>query len=328
MQIPSGIQITRFIPEALVDRWVKGDIRLFGGELRDLKGRIVGFVTEGPELARQVQSGQVISPANILAAANNAQLAASLAAGIGLVNLGVQVATLAIMVQRFNRINAKIDGLHHDLLGIAADAGWLKNFSISALRADVANAFAIAERAERRSSMQLFDEAKSKSDRARRHLINCIADMSGAPDALGHCSLICEFTKMTALLTVCEAKCDETLEGPDLAANGMKATVADLRNVVGTFAKKARNFAGSPVSHLKVGSSGREAVVAGVRDMKDVIGRVEAHASQYRLRSILGLNALGWNQLLASDGDGALSCLSFQGEEGERLAVACYSGFD
>lgn len=318
--LPSGIEVVRHVPLHLVEDFRKGAVKLWGGEMRRLDGTIAGFLTEGPDLIRRAQHGSPIEPTLFVQAVGDAKLAAQLASGIGLVNLGVQVAGFAMVARRLDGIGRQIEAVCEKLRAVGEDTGWLRANALAGLRADAAHALAVAERAERRAVRALFDEAKSKADRTRRHLVELLDGMSAGGRLLAQHGLFEELTKMAVLLAATEARCDDAAEGPGQAARDLASSAAPLRARVDHLAAKARDFRSSPRELLLIGDAGREALKASVRAAKEAVARLEGHIPQLHLQDVLGLDAAGWTALVTAGQDHALACLTFSGTDGAALA--------
>jgi len=116
--LPSGIEVSRYVPEHLVQEYLDGILTLWGGELRRKNGSIAGFLTEGSTLIQRVNEGLPIQPSQLMQAVGNAEFAAHLATGIGVVNLGVQVAGFAIVARRLDRIALQVEVVRDELRAV------------------------------------------------------------------------------------------------------------------------------------------------------------------------------------------------------------------
>jgi hypothetical protein len=322
--LPSGISVLRHVPVHLVDGFASGEFRLWGGVLRRAtdpgQGQIVGFLTEGWELVRQVNQSMPIDAGALNAAIGNAQMASQLASGIGVLNLGVQVAGFAMVLRRLDQIAGRIDQLGKELRTIGEDVEWVKGVQIAGLRADAANAVATAERAIRLDDRTLLNQAKTLGDRVRRHLVKICGEMLDTGKAVPQRALFEEFVKLAVLVAYAEARCEEAVSGADLAAKDLSIGTEDLRGLSNSFRDQVLNFDSNPLALLRIGEAGRVATKEGVRRIDDVVGRLESYVPQLQLQHALGLDGAGWSRLVAPEDGGALTCITFEGDaEGDLL---------
>jgi hypothetical protein len=308
---PSFVSVVRYVPEHLLAGYESGALRLWGGAFRHQNGRFAGYLTEGFELTQHVQKGLPIDPARLMQTVGNAQMAAQLATGIGILNLGVQVAGFAIIAHRIDRIAGRIEAVHDELRSVGEGVDWLKLSAFAGLRADVAHAIDVAERASRRQAHALYDEAKSKADRCRRYLMNLVGEMTKSSTLLPQHPLYEEFVNLTVLLTDVEARCDEACEGAGQAAKNLARSASELRRLTNSFSERVHNFRGSPRQLLRIGGEGRADIKAAASRVGGVVGRLESYVPQLELQDILGLDAKDWRALTSPEGGGPLSCISF-----------------
>lgn len=324
--LPSGVSVFRYVPVHLVDGFLSGSYRLYGGVLRQAvgegRGQIVGFLTEGWELARRVEQGLPINAQVLEAAIGNAQMASQIALGIGVLNLGVQVAGFAMVMTRLDRISGQIDVVRRDLHVVGENVAWLTMGMIAGLRADAENALATAERAARQNNRTLLNQAKSQGDRVRRHLANLCCEMLVTGRAVPQRELFEEFMKLAALVGYAEALCDEANEGAGQAARDLAISSAELRRLAEGFLGQIRNFAQNPLALLKIGNQGRAETKDLAARMDEVVARLEGYVPQLELQHALRLDANGWRDLVAPEGNGLITCITFEDKPlGDLLEV-------
>lgn len=318
--LPSGIDIVKQIPLHLIDGWRSGEYWVDGGTLRRMNGTFAGFLTEGPGLVRHVQQGLPIQPAQLMQAVGNAKLAAQLATGIGVLNLGVQVAGFSMVAQRLDGITRQIEAVRDELQTVGEDVGWLKAFVLAGLRADVGNAIADGERAARQGNAALFNDAKGKADHARRHTVELMREMVAHRRLVAQHRIFSELLNMAVVLAATEARCTLAVESAELAATDLVEAVAELRMLADQFRAFGTDFQKAPRDHLRLGQDGRSRMLAAVGAAGTLVGRLRGHATQLRLQSLLGLDADAWQKATSLEGDGAISYIKFVGDEGEALA--------
>jgi hypothetical protein len=310
---PSGISLVRSVPQHLVEGYTSGEYRLWGGVLRRAvdpgQGQIVGFLTEGADLARLAEQNLPLRLDALQAAVGNVQMASQLAAGMGVLNLGVQVVGFAMVMRRLDRISRQIEAIHGDLRRVGANVDWLVMSDLAALRARAENAIATANRAVRQRDPHLLNDAKTISDLARRQLVHLCEDMLAGRRAVPQRSLFAEFVNMAALVTFAEALCVEGVEGAGQAAADLAENVADLRAVADGFRRQVSEFRSNPLELLRLGQARREETRDLAGRMDDVVRRLEGYVPQLRLQHALGLDAAGWRALVAPEGGGPLTCI-------------------
>lgn len=324
--LPSGIAVLRHVPQHLIDGFTSGEFRLWGGVLRRAsgtgQGQIVGFLTEGWDLVRQVEQNMPINAEALKAAVGNAQMASQLATGIGVLNLGVQVVGFAMVMRRLDRIVGQIEAVRSELRSVGQNVDWLGMVQMAGLRADAENAVATAERAVRQKDRILLNHAKTSGDRVRRHLVNLCGDMLVTGRAVPQRALFEEFMNLGVLVAYAETRCDEAVEGPGQAARDLSVSAAGLRRMSDGFRDQVRNFERNPLELLRIGDAGRAATKALVQRVDEVVGRLESYVPQLELQDALGLDAAGWNALVAGEGSGTLTCIIAEGKpEGDLLEL-------
>jgi hypothetical protein len=314
-RLPSGVSVLRHVPAHLVEGHRNGDYKLWGGVLRratgEGRGQIVGFLTEGWELAQQVEQGLPINAEALKAAIGNTQMASQMAMGIYVLNLGVQVAGFAMVMRRLDAISSQIETVRCDLNAIGENVQWLTIGMISELRAKAANALATADRAIRRNERHLLDDAKTLGDGARSYLANLCSEMLVTSRAVPQRGLFEEFMKLAVLVAYAEARCVEAVEGPGQAAKDLAPAATELRRLADSFRDQVRNFEGNPLALIKIGDKGRAETKALAARIDDVVARLEGYVPQLELQDVLGLDARGWRALVAGEGSGPVTCITF-----------------
>lgn len=317
--IPSGISVLCHIPQHLVEGFASGEFRLDGGVLRRAagagQGQIVGILTEGGDLVRQVQQGLPIDAQALQAAVGNVQMASQLALGVGVLNLGVQVAGFAMVLHRLNQIAGQIDVVRGELRTIGQNVEWLAMERMASLRADAANVIATAERASRQADRNLLNLAKTLGDRVRRHLINLCEEMLVTGRAIPQRSLFEEFMKLGVLVAYAEARCEEAVEGIQQAALDLANSATQFRSLAEKFRNRVSNFERNPLELIRVGDAGRAETKAMARRMDELVSRLESYVPQFELQHALGLDAAGWHALAAPDNGGYVTCITIDDKE-------------
>lgn len=312
--LPSGVSVLRHVPQHLLDGYASGEFRLWGGVLRRAsgagQGQIVGFLTEGWELARHVEQNLPINAEALRVAVGNVEMASQLAAGMGVLNLGVQVAGFAMVMRRLDRIAGQIEAARGELRAVGQNVEWLTLMRIAGLRAEAENAVATAERAVRQGDRNLLNQAKTMGSGVRRHLVNIGGEMLVTGRAVPQRALFEEFVKLSVLVAYAEARCDEAVEGAGQAAHDLKATAAAIRHLSNGYRYQVRKFAQNPLELLKIGDAGRDATKTLALRLDAIVGRLEGYVPQLELQHALGLDAAGWRALVAPEGSGALTCIA------------------
>ena len=323
--IPSFIVVERCIPARLLDAFLSGQLRVEGGILRWLdgtgRGRIAGHLTEGWDLAQKVQSGSPLDPSQLLAAVGNAQMAAQLATGIGVLNLGVSVAGFAMIARRLDRIADSILVLQDGLRQVGADAAWLRTDRMHELRAEARTALDLADRGARQNSQALFNEAKTRAGKTRRHLAGHLHDMAASGSMLREDRLYQEFLSMSALLALTEARSTDAVEGAGRAALELREATAELRRASDAFGAPLRNFPASARMLLEVADR-RVEVKARTAKMDALVSRLESYVPQLELKAAFGLDTVGWQSLTMPEGSSGIMCVTFDGHDDRDLIEA------
>jgi tetrahydromethanopterin S-methyltransferase subunit F len=316
--LPSGISVFRHIPQHLVQGFTSGEFRLWGGVLRRAtnpgQGQIVGFLTEGWELTRQIEQNLPINVEALKAVVEDARMASQLAAGIGVLNLGVQVAGFAMVMHRLERISGQIEVVRSELRAVGQNVEWLAMAQLADLRALAANAIATAASAFRQRDRVLLNQARTLCDRARRYLINLCDEMLAAGRAVPQRALFEEFVKFGALIAYAEARCQEMVEGAGQASYDLAITAARLRRVSNGFDGQVREFERNPLNLIRIGDAGRATTKALAHRMNDAVTRLESYVPQLKLQHALRIDAADWQALVAPEGSGPLTCITFEGE--------------
>ncbi|MFC3124341.1 hypothetical protein ACFOD4_04645 [Pseudoroseomonas globiformis] len=317
--IPSGISVLCHIPQHLVEGFISGEFRLDGGVMRRAagagQGQIVGILIEGKDLVRQVQQGLPIDTQALQAAIGNAQMASQLSLGIGVLNLGVQVAGFAMVLHRLDRIAGQIKAVRGELQAIGQNVEWLAIEQMASLRADAANAIATAERAERQGDRNLLNHAKTLGDQVRRHLLNLCDQMLVTGRAIPQRSLFEELMKMGVLVAYAESRCDEAVEGSKQAALDLTASVTQFRKLSDSFRSRISSFESNPFELIRIGNVGRAEVKKLARRVDDLVSRLESYVPQLELQHALGLDAAEWRALTAPEAGSYITCITTDTEE-------------
>lgn len=327
--IPSFIVVERCIPARLLDAFLSGRLRVEGGILRWLdgpnRGRIAGHLTEGWDLAQQVRSGSPLNPSQLLAAVGNAQLAAQLATGIGVLNLGVTVAGFAMIARRLDRIADSILALQNGLRQVGADVAWLRADTMHGLRAEARTALDLADRGVRQGNPALFNDAKTMAGKTRRHLAGHLHDMQASGLLLREGRLYREFLSMSALLALTEARSTDAVEGAGRAALELREATAELRRASDAFGAPLRNFQASARMLLEVADR-RAEVKAAATEMDALVSRLASYVPQLELKAALSLDTAGWQALTMPEGSSGIMCVTFDGHDDHDLIEAVQTG--
>ncbi len=316
--VPSGVSVLRHVPQHLIDGFQNGEYRLWGGVLRRTgnpgRGQIVGFLTEGWKLVTQTEQNLPINAEALQSALGNIQMASQLTAGIGVLNLGVQVAGFAMVMYRLERISNQIECVRDELRMVGQNVEWLAKAKMAELRAEALNAIATADRAIRQGDRALLNHAKTLGDRVRRILINLCSDMLSEGRATAQRALFEEFIKLGALVAYAEAQCDEAVEGAGQAADDLAKAARELRRLADGFGDNVRHFEGNALELLRIGTAGRAATKALSVRVDDVVSRVESYVPQLKLQQLFGLDAAGWRALVAPKDSGLLTCVTLEND--------------
>lgn len=316
--LPSGVSVLRHVPQHLVDGFMRGDYRLWGGVLRRTvgqgRGQIVGFLTEGWDLMRTVDQGLPVTADALRGAVGSAQMAAQLAALTGVLSLGVQIGGFVMLQRRLNNLTRQIDVVHAELRQVREDVRWLAKTQIAAIRADAESAISTAERAARQGDRQLFNQAKTAGDRARRFLVTLCEDMLVNGRAVPQRQLFETFMQLGVEVAHTEARCDEAVEGAGQAARDLTTTAATFRRLSDGFHEQTSNFQRNPLALLRVGEAGRADVKALSRRLAQMVDRLESYVPQLELQHIIGLDSQGWQAMVTPKDSGTLTCLTTDGE--------------
>jgi hypothetical protein len=317
--LPSGVSVLRHVPQHLVEGFTLGEFRLWGGVLRRTggpgKGQIVGYLTEGRELVRQIEQNVPIDSQALQAAVGNVQLVSQLTLGIGVLNLGVQVAGIAMVMRRLNRIAGQIDAVRGDLHAVGESVDWLAMERMASIRASAGNAIATTERGLRQGDRALLNHAKTLGDHVRRHLTLLCEEMLVTGRAVPQRILFEEFLKLGVLVAYAESRCDEAVEGPQQAALDLANSAAQFRALSNSFRDRVSDFARNPRELLTIGNSGRAETKAITRRTDDLVDRLESYVPQLELQHALGLDAAGWRALTAPEDRSYITCITTDIEE-------------
>lgn len=328
--IPAGLAFERFIPAKLLQGYLSGEYTLWGSALRRSKGikgagEYVGFLVEGRSLAERVQAGSPLDPSHLMSSIGNVQVAAQLAAGIGVLNLGVSVAGFAMIARRLDRIADSILALQDGLRQVGADVAWLRADTMHRLRAEARTALELADRGARQGNPALFNDAKTMAGKTRRQLSGHLHDMAAGGSLLRENRLYREFLCMSALLALAEARSTEAVEGAEQAALELRDTAAELRRASDAFGAPLRNFPTSARMLLEVADR-RAEVKAAAAEMDALVSRLESYVPQLQLQAAVGLDTAEWQALIALEGSDGVLCLTVNGLGDRDLIAAVWKG--
>lgn len=316
MTAASPLRFERFVPQHLLDRYLSGELVLRGSTLRRAAGtggggQIAGFLVEGQRLAQQVQD---VAPTvqQLTAAVGNAAMAAQLASGIGVLNLGVSVVGFAVIARRLDRLADSIKRLDAELRAQGEVLDWLQADALLALDADARTALSLADRATRQNSPHLFNDARTRAEAARRRLVGHLSVMEAKGTSLRQHRMHHEFLAMAALLAHAEARCDEAVEGAGQAAAGLRPPAAELEAAASAFTARL-DFHRSASDLLHLGPDARGEVKGAARAMAEMADRLASYAAELELRHVLGLDAAAYRALLPFAGDNRIVCVSVEG---------------
>ncbi len=321
--LPSGIVLERFVPAHLAQFVRDGSIEVWGGVLRWTKetgrgGRIAGFLTEGWALAQQVSSNVPLDLSQLTAAVGNAQMAAQLASGIGVLNLGVNIAGFAIVARRLDRIAGNILVLQDGMEEVGTNVGWLRTDRMHEIRAEVRTALDLADRGARQRNPTLLNEAKTRAGKMRLHVAGHLHDMAAAGSMLREDRLYSDFVSMSVLLALAETRSTAEVEGAGQAALDLREIAVGLRQAADAFVTPLRSFQASPRILLEV--AGRRAAVKNTgAGINSLVSRLEAYVPQLELQDALGLDAAGWKALTSPEGSSGVLCLTFDSQDDRDL---------
>ncbi len=305
----SQLHVVLGIPAWVREGLANGTLAAWGGTIRDRQGHIRALLTEGRGLADLVGRGIPLDPSLLTDAIGHAQTAATLASGIGLLNLGVSVAGFAMVRQQLNEIADQLQNALAALAEIKEDVGWIRGFQMARVRGNIDTALDVAIRANRLGDRALFIDARSRAFETRRVLHHALSDMLTARRMLNHPEVFLGFVHASAVLAIAEARCDEAVEGPAQAGHSLRGALHDLRRHVDEFDLQRRDFAHDPATKIRLGSRGRGQVAAHAAEMADALRQMEGAAGPLALRAALGLTTERWRELTAPEGSGLVTCL-------------------
>lgn len=314
--IPTGIAFLRHVPQHLIDGFSNGEYRLWGSVLRRAdgpgRGQIVGFLMEGWEALRNVEQNLPIDLKPLENMIGNSQMIAQLSTGLGVLNLGVQVAGLAVVMQRLNRISGQIEAVHRDLRVLRQDVEWLVMAEIADLRAEAESAINAAARALHYGDRVPLILARTNLDKAGRRVLYLAEDMLKSGRAVSQRALFEQFVQLGAVLVHADVGCAQALDRLDEAARSLAASTQGLRSLSDGYRARVRNFQANPRELLLIGETGRADTKAVGTRIDRIVGRIEAYVPQLQFQDALGLDADAWRALVAGEGSGLLTCITVE----------------
>lgn len=307
------IVFLRYVPDHLRAGLARGLLALHGSVIRvaegEGKGRIVGFLIEGPGLRTAIEHGGAIDPAPLAQHLGSESVARAIVSGVGILNLGVQVEGSALILRRLERIAAAIDAARGDLERIGEDLRYLHVRDMAKLRADARHALEMAERGLRRGDRSLLDAARNEARPARNRLVGTLDAMRQSRRIVAQRALFEELFRFAAVTAHLEARLDEALEGPEQAARDLARIVADLARVA-----EAYRDALDPERYLRellmFDSAARQDAKACRRRLDVLVARLDGHVAQLELQAALNLDAESWRKRIEGAGDAPIVCIT------------------
>jgi len=316
MIVLSQLNVLLEVPQHIRNGLADGSLTSWGGTIRDAQGRIRALLVEGRGFGELVRQGAPLDPKLLTDAIGHAQTAAEVASGLAALNLGVNIAGFAMILQK---LEALAEQLNHVLVGLSEvkeEARWIKSVQMAQLRADVESACDMALRAHRTHDLLLFKDARGNAHRARRALHHTMAIMLETERTIARHAIFAEFAQATAVLAVVEARCDEAVEGAGQAAITMSRAAEDLRRLTGKFDGQVRDFRVGLEDRLKGGDQLRLLLKSMNSDMHAVVRQMEGAAGRLSLQEALGLSSDQWTNWSAPEGSRLITCIA-AGEDNE-----------
>lgn len=306
----SLMEVVLFVPEHIRRGLNSGEYKAFGGTIRDIAGRTVALLTEGQGLSKTVQDTGMIDSKALMDAVGHMQTAAQLANGLGALNLVVSSAGFAMMRQRLDAIADQLRMLTIGLSDLKEEAGWIAGLQLAGIRGEIDSALDMAMRAQRQDHLQTFRDAKAKAFEVRRRLHHTLAMMLDTRRALPRHQIFGELAQASAILAVAEARCDEAVEGGQVALSALGSARRDLQDAMSRFDAQKRDVASDPKVMLGLGSSGRHEITAMQRALLVVDQQLEGAVARLQVQVNAGLSSEEWRAVTAPDGSGLLTYLA------------------
>lgn len=307
---PGTMQVLLHVPEWVRAGLARGDYKAFGGTIRDLGGRTVALLTEGQSLSKLVQDAASLDPDALMNAIGHVQTAMQLADGLGALNLVVSGAGFAMMRQRLDQIVGQLRELTAGLQDLKEEAGWISGLQLAGMRSEIDAALDMAIRAHRQGHLQSFRDAKGRTFEVRRRLHHTMAMMLDTRRALPRHQVFGELALASAILAVAEVRCDEAVEGAQVALEALGSARRDLQDSMSRFDAQRRDVASDPQVMVALGSAGRREIIALQRDMLAVDRQLEGALGRLAVQANAGLSREEWHALTVPGGSGLLTCLA------------------
>ncbi len=298
-EVPSRIQ------QGLND----GTMRLFGGVVRNLNGGIVAHLSPGKLMTDAMNSGTPLDPSALTTAIGHVQSAAFLASAIGTVNLAVNAACFAMMLQRLNAIMGQLDRIQESIRDLKRDVKRLVSIHRSEVRGDIDSACDLASRAIRLHDQNLFKEARTSAHRVRRRMVHALRDILAEERVILRRQEFSELASACVILANVEASCDESIEGAKQAAIHLTATTDELLDLVKQFEAQCRDYSVDTAERIRLGPRCAKELGAITADIRNAIEGLRILAGEMTFRGLLGISLDRWRETTAPEGSSWITCV-------------------
>lgn len=306
---PTIMEVNLFVPEWVRDGLIRGDYKAFGGTIRDLAGRTVALLTEGQGLTKLVQETGSIDPKVLMDAIGHAQTAMQLANGLGALNLVVSSVGFAMIRQRLRQIAGQVRVLTVGMQELKEEAGFIGGLQLATIRGEIDAALNLAMRGQQQGRLQTFLDAKAKAFEVRRKIHHTMTMMLNTRRALPRHEVFGELAQSSVLLAIAEARCDEAVDGPEIAREALGYARRDLGDLLARFATQKQDFASDPKTMLGLGSEGRRAITSLQAGLLTMEHQLDGIAGRLTVQASAGLNSEAWQAMTAPPGSGAVTCV-------------------
>jgi hypothetical protein len=314
MITPHFLDVLLQVPEHIRRGLMDGSLFAWGGTIRDQQGRIRALLVEGRGLGDMVRSGLPLDPKVISDALGSAighiETATNLAAGLSALNLGVNLASFAMIQQKLETLAEKLNNLLLNVAQVKEDVRWVGSIQVAQLRADVDTSCEVALRAHRTGDLSLFREAQTRAHQARRTLHHTMAMMLETQRTIARHMIFGEFVQANAVLSVVEARCAEATENSEQVLLIFNAACEDLDRLISSFKKQIADFRLDPETRIRLGDDGRKQVSALNDEINKVRLQLRGMADRLALQEALGMTSAEWSAWVAPEGSGIITCIT------------------
>jgi hypothetical protein len=246
MLLDNVIKVNFDIPPLIREGMRNGQYLRRGGVIQDTAGQVIAWLRESGGLQDVLASNPVGAyPSNIASQISSISAGMPIMLGMQGLTLGVTVIGFALLNNKLNVVNSKLDLILTDIKEIKEDLNWLDRRNDIALFAKLISALENAQWATSTGRLERVCDSRLIFCDAQRHYQLLLMAMISEKRAYKYPEIYGNYYNQFALATAAKIQCDLSLDGPSAAVACIKegGNVANQLNE--DYLKPLRSFPGN-----------------------------------------------------------------------------------